>query len=74
MSLEQRVTIVEQKVEQLEKAFHDQNVIIDATHGVVSLILNEQRERFKQVDKRFKQMDERFDQLELLIRQHFKNH
>ena len=58
MSLEARVTTLEQKVEHLEHAFHENNKILGATHGVVSLILNEQREKFKAVDRRFDKSEE----------------
>ncbi|WP_252178614.1 hypothetical protein [Endozoicomonas sp. 4G] len=58
MSLEARVIKLEQKVEHLEYAFHESSKIMEATHGVVSLILNEQREKFKAVDQRFDKSEE----------------
>ncbi|WP_257281124.1 hypothetical protein [Endozoicomonas sp. ISHI1] len=58
----------EAKVNALDYAFHENNKILEATHGVDSLILNEQREKFKEVDafiaeqKAFnKAIDRRFD-------------
>ncbi|WP_163370107.1 hypothetical protein [Endozoicomonas acroporae] len=41
---------LEAKVNALDYAFQENNKILEATHGVVSLILNEQREKFKKVD------------------------
>ena len=41
---------LEAKVNALDYAFQENNTILEATHGVVSLILNEQREKFKKVD------------------------
>ncbi|WP_448217456.1 hypothetical protein [Endozoicomonas sp. 2B-B] len=67
MSLEARVTRLEQKVEHLEYAFRENNKILETTHGVVSLILNEQREKFKAVDEKFKAVDRRFDKSEELL-------
>ncbi|WP_419836057.1 hypothetical protein [Endozoicomonas atrinae] len=43
MSLEARVRNIESKHDALEHAFRENNKILEATHGVVSLILNEQR-------------------------------
>ncbi|KEI70765.1 hypothetical protein [Endozoicomonas elysicola] len=43
MSLEARVKNIESKQDALEHAFRENNKIFEATHGVVSLILNEQR-------------------------------
>lgn len=78
MSLEARMQFVEDKSESLEYAFRENNKILEATHGVVSLILNEQRDmrkeqyELKQDFKRLeKHIDSRISELELLIRQHF---
>ena len=75
MSLEARVTKVEHRIDLLEKAFHENNKILEATHGVVSLILNEQRDKFRdlrqEMNTRFEQQSEQIRQLEFLIRQHF---
>ena len=75
-SLETRVTVLEQKVEQLEHSFHENNKILESTHGVVSLILNEQRDKFKELKQDITKLDGKIDkqseqikQLELLIRQ-----
>ena len=51
MSLEARVTALEHKFEHLNDAFHENNKILEATHGVVSLILNEQREKNRNLDQ-----------------------
>ena len=48
MSLEARVRLLEDKQEALDHAFRENNTILEATHGVVSLILNEQREMRKE--------------------------
>ncbi|WP_263080769.1 hypothetical protein [Endozoicomonas sp. Mp262] len=81
MSLEARVTTLEYKVDQLEQAFQKNNSILEATHGVVALILKEQRERFdkqevfNQRQEAFNQtVNENFKQIELLIRQLHPNH
>lgn len=75
-SLETRVTVLEHKVEQLEYAFHENNKILESTHGVVSLILNEQRDKYKELKRDISKLDGKIDkqsrqinQLELLIRQ-----
>ncbi|WP_422450591.1 hypothetical protein [Endozoicomonas sp. ALB091] len=52
---------LEAKVNALDYAFQENNKILEATHGVVSLILNEQREKFKEVDRRLDAVDRRFD-------------
>ena len=64
MSLEVRVTKLESRVDLLEEAFHENNKILEATHGVVSLILNEQREKFWKLEERFDKIDKRFDKQE----------
>ena len=65
MSVEARVTVLEHKVEQLDYAFRANNKILETTHGVVSLILNEQRDKFKEInanfDEQFKKINARFD-------------
>ena len=75
-SLETRVTVLEQKVEQLEHVFAENNKILESTHGVVSLALNEQRDKFKELKKDITRLEDKIDknseqikQLELLIRQ-----
>ncbi|WP_422490786.1 hypothetical protein [Endozoicomonas sp. ALE010] len=52
---------LEAKVNALDYAFQENNKILEATHGVVSLILNEQREKFKEVDRRLDAVDRRLD-------------
>ena len=51
MSLEGRVKSLEDKYDALDHAFRENNKILEATHGVVSLILNEQREQYKDLKK-----------------------
>ncbi|WP_257286525.1 hypothetical protein [Endozoicomonas sp. SESOKO1] len=69
---------LEARVNALDYAFHENNKILEATHGVVSLILNEQREKFKEIDafiaeqkafnkavvQRFEAVDRRFDEVD----------
>ncbi|WP_257282902.1 hypothetical protein [Endozoicomonas sp. SESOKO1] len=69
---------LEARVNALDCAFHENKKILEATHGVVSLILNEQREKFKEIDRRFEavnafiaeqkafnqQVDRRFDAID----------
>ena len=71
MSLEVRVTALEHKFEHLlNDAFHESNKILVATHGVVSLILNEQREMFR---KQERDNDRRFNKIEELLIQIVNN-
>ncbi|PJE78800.1 hypothetical protein CI610_02256 [invertebrate metagenome] len=67
MSLETRVTALEYKVEQLDHAFHENSKVLEATHGVVSLLLNEQREKFYKLEQRLGEHDRRFDKIEELL-------
>ncbi|MGI2029655.1 hypothetical protein [Endozoicomonas acroporae] len=55
---------LEAKVNALDYAFQENNKILEATHGVVSLILNEQREKFKEVDRRLDAVDHRLDAID----------
>ncbi|WBA81886.1 hypothetical protein [Endozoicomonas sp. GU-1] len=52
---------LEAKVNALDYAFQENNKILEATQGVVSLILNEQRDKFKEVDRRLDAVDHRLD-------------
>ncbi|AMO58291.1 hypothetical protein GZ77_21420 [Endozoicomonas montiporae] len=71
MSLEARVTKLERKVEQLDHAFHENNKTLEATHGVVSLILNEQREKFRKLEEDIQTTrnanNKRFNKIEELL-------
>ena len=76
MSLEARVAVLEDKQENLDHAFHELTKIVEATHGVVSLMLNEQRDTKKIVDSlvlRADQHDKRFDKIEELLIQIVNN-
>lgn len=42
---------VEARVRALDYAFHENNKVIEATHGVVSLVLEEQREHHKDYEQ-----------------------
>ncbi|WP_133060562.1 hypothetical protein [Parendozoicomonas haliclonae] len=53
----------------LEGSFHENNNILKATHGVVTLILKEQEDLKVEVIESKRECRERFNQLELLIRQ-----
>ena len=71
---------LEARVNTLEYAFHENNKILGATHGVVSLVLNEQRENHKDYE-RFKlevlefirQQNKRTDKIEELLIQIVNN-
>ena len=75
MSLEARVTALENKqFELLGHAFHENNKILEATHGVVSLVLNEQRNHYRdyaqfkrEVFAFIKQQNNRSDKIEELL-------
>ena len=77
MSLEARVTALEHKVDQLDHAFHENNKILEATHGVVSLTLNEQREKFRKLEKELqdqkRENNKRFNTIEELLIQIVNN-
>ena len=83
MSLEARVTALEGRQHNLESAYHELVRVVDATHKVVSLSLNEQRdikkavdtliERADQHDRRFDEHDRRFDKIEELLVQIVNN-
>ena len=76
MSLGARVTELESKQQHLDYAFHELIKIVEATHGVVSLVLNEQRDTKKAVDAlttRADQHDRRFDKIEELLIQIVNN-
>ena len=71
MSLEARVKNIESNHDALEHAFRENNKILEATHGVVSLILNEQRAMQKEQEDMKKKMAanqretcKRFDKIE----------
>ena len=71
---------LEARVNALEHAFHENNKILEATHGVVSLILNEQREHHKdykqfksEVNEFMKQQNKRSDKMEELLIQIINN-
>ena len=57
MSLEARVTALE------ENRVHWDHVLT-GVEGTVALILNEQRDKFKEVDRRFKEVDRRFKEVD----------
>ena len=52
---------LEARVNALDHAFHENNKLLEATHGVVSLILNEQREKFRKVYERFDNLEQKGD-------------
>lgn len=62
MSLEARLEKVESRTDALESAFRETLTIIEATHGVVSLILKEQRAYKQEVDFRLDKIEKRLDQ------------
>ena len=71
---------LEAKVNALDHAFHENNKIQEATHGVVSLVLNELREnhedyeRFKsEVQAFMKQQNKRSETMEELLIQIVNN-
>ena len=66
MSLEARVTALE------ENRVHWDHVLT-GVEGTVALILNEQRDKFKEVDRRFKEVDKRFNKIEELLIQIVNN-
>ncbi|MFK0572003.1 hypothetical protein [Endozoicomonas sp.] len=71
MSLEAKVKDLQSKHNDLDHAFHENNKILEATHGVVSLVLNEQRERFQKIETDLDQFrheaNQRFDKTEELL-------
>ncbi|MGI9275259.1 MAG: hypothetical protein ACR2PT_10500 [Endozoicomonas sp.] len=81
MSLEARVQLVESKQEALDNAFRENNKILEATHGVVSLILIDQREMKKdqfelkqqvgRLEQKVERLELKVDQLELMTRERF---
>lgn len=70
MSLEARVKALELKFEELDHGVHENNKILEATHGVVSLVLNEQREKFRKMEQ---ENDKRFNKIEELLIQIVNN-
>lgn len=81
MSLEARVTKLEQRQAAMEVAIKDLVKVVAGTHEIVVLILKEQMELrkelvdFKQETREnFKEVRENFKQLEMLIRQTHSNH
>lgn len=57
----------------LEDAFQENNKILEATHKVIMLVLNEQRQEFRKINERLdkqeafnRQVNENFKQLEIL--------
>lgn len=76
MGLEARVAELENKQRNLDYSFHEFIKLVEATHGVVSLVLNEQREIKKTVEalvSRADQHDRRFDKVEELLIQIVNN-
>ncbi|UYM16738.1 hypothetical protein [Endozoicomonas euniceicola] len=82
MNLEARVTALEHKVDQPDHALHENNKILEATHGVVCLILNEQCEKFRKLEKELqdqkfqdqkKENNKRFNTFEELLIQIVNN-
>lgn len=76
MSLGARVSEWENKQQHLDHAFHELTRVVEATHSVVSIGLNEQRDIKKAVDAltaRADQHDGRFDKVEELLIQIVNN-
>jgi flagellar capping protein FliD len=57
MSLEARVQFLEEKYDALDHGFRENNKILEATHGVVSLVLNEQQGMRKELFEVKRQVD-----------------
>ena len=77
MSLEARVAVLEQQFKALDFAVRENYKIQEATHGVVSLILKEQREKFRSLEqahnKRFNKIEDRFNKIEEILIQIVNN-
>lgn len=62
MSLEARVDALESRHDALEATVREHLKITEATHGVVSLMLKEQRENKAEVNARLDKIETRLDQ------------